>query len=125
MSAVPVQPAVPAPDPSPPGAWLARAEMLHARGDVAGADRAFAQHLREAARDPNLMRAALAMGENLIPEAEALLRAHLQRQPNDIAALRMLAEVAARIARDEDAVRLLARCSNSPPASSPRASNTP
>src|SRR5688572_258930 len=110
MSAVPVQPPSPAPSPSPPGAWLALAEKLHARGDVAGADRAFAEHLREAASDPALLRAALAMGENRIPEAEAMLRAHLAQRPNDVAALRMLAEVAARIARDDDAVRLLARC---------------
>jgi tetratricopeptide (TPR) repeat protein len=109
MSAVPLQPKSAAP-PSPPGAWLSLAEKLHARGDAAGADRAFAMHVREADRDPALMRAALAMNENRIPEAEALLRAHLAQKPNDVAALRMLAEVAARIARDEDAVRLLARC---------------
>ncbi|MEO8161815.1 MAG: sulfotransferase, partial [Arenimonas sp.] len=65
---------------------------------------------REAARDPVLLRAALAMGENRIPEAETLLRAHLHKHPTDVAALRMLAELAARIARDEDAVTLLARC---------------
>jgi len=109
MSAVPLQPKSAAP-PSPPGAWLSLAEKLHARGDVAGADRAFAMHVREADHDPSLMRAALAMNENRIPEAEALLRAHLASKPNDVAALRMLAEVAARIARDGDAVRLLARC---------------
>ena len=84
--------------------------MLHARGDVAGADRAFAHHIREAASDPTLMRAALAMGDNRIPEAEGMLRGHLGQKPNDVAALRMLAEIAARLARDEDAVRLLARC---------------
>ena len=110
MSAVPMPSPLPASPGRPPGGWLAFAEQLHARGDVAGADRAFAMHLREADRDPSLMRAALAMGENRIPEAEAMLRAHLEAKPNDVAALRMLAELAARIARDGDAVRLLARC---------------
>jgi tetratricopeptide (TPR) repeat protein len=110
MSAVPVPPPPQPVRSRASGDWLALAESLHARGDIAGADRAYARHLREAAHDPSLMRAALAMGENRIPEAEALLRAHLAQKPNDVAALRMLAEVAARIARDEDAVRLLARC---------------
>jgi tetratricopeptide (TPR) repeat protein len=110
MSAVPQQPA-PAQYPSPPpGGWVALAERLHARGDIAGADRAFAMRLREAPKDPALMRAALAMGQDRIPEAEATLREHLRTCPNDVPALRMLAELAARIARDEDAVRLLARC---------------
>jgi tetratricopeptide (TPR) repeat protein len=96
--------------PGPAGDWLALAERLHACGDVAGADRAFARHIHQAASDPTLLRAALAMGENRIPEAESLLRAQLQRRPNDVAALRMLAEVGARLSRDDDSVRLLERC---------------
>ncbi len=56
------------------------------------------------------MGAAAALCENRIPEAEALLRAHLAQQPNDVAALRMLAEVAARLLRYSDAQRLLERC---------------
>ncbi len=37
--------------------------------------------------------------ENRIPEAEGALREHLKRHPTDVAAIRMLAEVAARIGR--------------------------
>jgi tetratricopeptide (TPR) repeat protein len=81
-----------------------------ARGDRGGAERAFAMHLQDAVRDPVLMSAALAMGENRIPEAERLLRGQLKQRPNDIAALRMLAEVGARLARDDDSVMLLERC---------------
>jgi tetratricopeptide (TPR) repeat protein len=83
---------------------------MHARGDRAGADRAYAMHLQEAPKDPSLMRAALAMGENRVPEAETLLREHLRRRPTDVAALRMLAELGARIGRDDDAVLLLEHC---------------
>jgi tetratricopeptide (TPR) repeat protein len=50
------------------------------------------------------------LAENRIPEAEALLRAHLRKAPNDVAALRMLAELAARLNRLGDAEQLLARC---------------
>jgi predicted Zn-dependent protease len=110
MSAVPQQPAPAQYSSPPPGGWVALAERLHARGDVAGADRAFAMRLREAPNDPALMRAALAMGQDRIPEAEAILREHLRATPNDVPALRMLAELAARIARDDEAVRILARC---------------
>jgi tetratricopeptide (TPR) repeat protein len=93
-----------------PDAWLALAEQLRARGDAAGADRAYAHYIKAATRDPRLMGAASALCENRVPEAEALLRAHLAQQPNDVAALRMLAEVAARLLRYSDAQRLLERC---------------
>jgi predicted Zn-dependent protease len=39
-----------------------------------------------------------------------LLRKHLGQQPNDVAALRLLAEVAARLGRFTDAEELLERC---------------
>ncbi|MFZ1869719.1 MAG: sulfotransferase [Steroidobacteraceae bacterium] len=93
-----------------PDAWLALADQLRIRGDAEAADRAYARHIKAATRDPRLLGAAGALCDNRIPEAEALLRAHLARQPNDVAALRMLAEVAARLARYSDSLRLLARC---------------
>src|SRR5581483_2977692 len=46
---------------------------------------------------------------NRIPEAEALLRAHLKRAPTDVVAIRMLAEIAVRLDRAEDAEHLLER----------------
>jgi tetratricopeptide (TPR) repeat protein len=96
--------------PDLPDAWLALADQLRARGDAQAADRAYAHYIKAATRDPGLMAAAAALCENRIPEAEALLRAHLTQQPNDVAALRMLAEVAARLLRYSDAQRLLERC---------------
>ena len=50
-----------------------------------------------------LQRAALAMVRNDIPVAESLLKSHLMKAPTDVPAIRMLAEVAMRIGRDEDA----------------------
>ncbi len=93
-----------------PDAWLALADQLRTRGDAEAADRAYAHYIKAATRDPRLMGAAAALCENRIPEAEALLRAHLAQHPNDVAALRMLAEVAARLLRYSDAQRLLERC---------------
>ena len=96
--------------PELPRAWLALGDHLSAMGDAEGADVAYAAHVRHSVRDPQLMSAASALAENRIPEAEAMLRAHLRQQPTDVAALRMLAELAARLGRQEDAETLLERC---------------
>ncbi|WP_147652845.1 tetratricopeptide repeat-containing sulfotransferase family protein [Vulcaniibacterium gelatinicum] len=96
--------------PDLPRAWLALADHLAAIGDEAGADAARTQYVRHSVRDPQLLRAADALAGNRLPEAEALLRAHLRQAPTDVAAIRMLAEVAARLGRVEDAEALLERC---------------
>ncbi|MGH8138735.1 MAG: tetratricopeptide repeat-containing sulfotransferase family protein [Steroidobacteraceae bacterium] len=91
-------------------AWRALGDQLTVAGDAPGADAAYAQHIKTSTRDPRLLAAAAALCENQIPEAEALLRAHLKRYPTDVAAIRMLAEVAARLRRYQDSETLLARC---------------
>lgn len=96
--------------PDLPQAWLALGDHLAALDDAAGADAAYASHIKYSTRDPGLLAAASALCENRIPEAETLLRAHLKTSPTDVAAIRMFAEVAARLGRHEDAENLLARC---------------
>jgi len=96
--------------PDQPDAWRALGDHYSALEMREAADEAFAQHLRFSTRDPKLMSLALALAENRIPEAEAGLREHLKRHPTDVLAIRMLAEVAARIGRNQDAETLLARC---------------
>jgi predicted Zn-dependent protease len=90
--------------------WLALGDHLSAAGDSAGADAAYAQHIRSSTRDPQLLRAAAALHDNRVPEAEALLRAHLTANPTDIVALRLLAEVGARLNRLAESARLLELC---------------
>ena len=96
--------------PELPDAWRMLADYLAGAGDAAGSDEAQARHIKAATRDPRLLAPAAALVENRIPEAEALLRAHLLAHPTDVAALRMLAEVAARLRRWRDAQTLLERC---------------
>src|SRR5436305_2755185 len=96
--------------PALPGAWQALADHLTAIGDTAGADAAYARHIKAATRDPRLLRPAAALCENDIPLAETLLREHLCERPTDVAAIRMFAEVAARLGRYQDAENLLTRC---------------
>ncbi|KFN44853.1 tetratricopeptide repeat-containing sulfotransferase family protein [Arenimonas oryziterrae] len=102
--------------PDLPQAWLALGNHLAALGDTEGAQTAFANHVRFSTRDPGLLAAATALHENRIPEAESLLREQLKKAPTDVAAIRMLAEVAARLGRQEDAENLLARCLELAPA---------
>jgi predicted Zn-dependent protease len=96
--------------PDSPDAWRLLADQRDAAGDAPGADQARARYLKAATQDPRLMQAAAALLENELPVAEARLRTHLQAYPTDVAALRMLAEVAARLRRYLDAQGLLERC---------------
>jgi predicted Zn-dependent protease len=91
-------------------AWRALGDHLHAMGDTASADQAYANHVRNSTRDPRLMEPALALAEGRIAVAEPLLRTHLKQFPTDVAAIRMLAEIASRIGRYADAENLLRRC---------------
>jgi tetratricopeptide (TPR) repeat protein len=58
---------------------------------------------------PRLIEAAVALNENRLDVAERLLKPHLKEDPFDAAAIRMLAELAARIGRWRDAENLLRR----------------
>jgi predicted Zn-dependent protease len=96
--------------PELPQAWLALADHLRGTGDADGADAAYLAYVRHSARDPRLLQAAEALADNRLPDAEAALRAWLKQHPTDVAAIRMLAELAVRVGRNEDALNLLERC---------------
>ncbi|MFN3450965.1 MAG: sulfotransferase [Sphingorhabdus sp.] len=65
--------------------------------------------IEAALRNPNLMAAATALSENRLEDAEPLLRGHLRDAPTDVAAIRMMAELAARVGRLKDSEALLRR----------------
>lgn len=60
-------------------------------------------------RNPRLIEAAIALNENRLDVAEPMLKAELKRDPFDVAAIRMLAELAGRLGRLTDAETLLRR----------------
>jgi len=97
-------------NPGSSDGWRLLADCLDARGDATGADQARARYLKAATQDTRLREAAEALVENNLPLADTRLRAHLEAHPTDIAALRMLAEVAGRLRRYADARELLERC---------------
>jgi len=96
-------------NPGSAEAWRMLGDQLMLAGDGAQADAAYSRHLQESVRDPELRAAATALRENQIPVAERILKPFLKRHPSDIAAIRMLAEVAGRIGRYADAETLLRR----------------
>jgi predicted Zn-dependent protease len=96
--------------PEWPDAWRLLADQHDAAGQPQRADTARAHYLRAATQDPRLQQAAAALVANDLPLAERHLRLHLQQHSTDVAALRMLAEVAARLRRYLDAQQLLERC---------------
>jgi tetratricopeptide (TPR) repeat protein len=96
-------------NPKHPQAWRALGDEKTLAGDIKGADTAYARHIQASVNDPKLMEAAAALVTNELPVAEHLLRAFLKEHPTDVPALRMLAEVGARLRRYDDAEILLAR----------------
>jgi tetratricopeptide (TPR) repeat protein len=65
--------------------------------------------LTASVRDPRLIEAGLALVEGRLAAAEGLLRPHLRERPTDIAAIRMMAELAGRLGRYADSEALLRR----------------
>jgi tetratricopeptide (TPR) repeat protein len=96
--------------PDLPQGWRLLGDRLHAMGEHEAAGEAYVNHVRHGANDPRLLAAGAALAADRIPEAERLLREHLREMPTDVAAIRMFAEVAARVGRQDEARQLLERC---------------
>ncbi len=90
-------------------AWRALADELMRAGDEEAAGKAYARHVTAQAKDPELLEAGKSLNEGRIAVAERQLKSYLMRAPTDVAAIRMLAELAARIGRFADAENLLER----------------
>ena len=67
------------------------------------------EQLSAAVQNPVLLQAAKALNDGRVAVAENLLKNHLTQSPFDVAAIRLLAELAARIGRYTDSERLLRR----------------
>ena len=97
-------------DPNHPEAWRLLADHRYAIGDKAASESAYLRHLQCSTGNPNLQQAAAAMIANELPTAERILKSHLKKASTDVAAIRMLAEVAVRVGRNEEAQALLEYC---------------
>lgn len=82
---------------------------LRRTGEDEAAEQAELEAIGASVHDPELMQAATALLDNDLPTVETILRARLHARPTDVAAIRMMAELAARIGRLQDAENLLRR----------------
>jgi tetratricopeptide (TPR) repeat protein len=91
-------------------AWKALGDIRSERGDASGSRDAYRRHIQLSAGDPELVKAADALFAGKLGVAETLCREFLKRQPTNVSAIRMLAEVGIKIGRLDDAEKLLTRC---------------
>jgi tetratricopeptide (TPR) repeat protein len=103
-------------DPANAPAHRLMGRALRKLGDDAAAEAAEMAAVRAATRDPQMIAIALALAEGQLSEAEPMLRQRLSQQPTDVAAIRLMAELAARIGRLGDSEKLLRRALELAPA---------
>jgi Tfp pilus assembly protein PilF len=89
--------------------WRTAALAHRALGEDAQAEEAELEAIRASVHDAELQRAAQALNADALHVAEPILKGRLKAVPTDVAAIRMLAELAARIGRYADAENLLRR----------------
>jgi len=91
-------------------AWRELSATHAARGDTAACDVAYARFNRLALPSQQLAEAGVALANNRLAAAESLLRRQLAHSPQDVAAMRMLAQIAAEHEDYAQAERLLQEC---------------
>ena len=96
---------------------------LRRTGEDEAAERAELDAIEVSVHDPVLIRAAAALLDNDLPTVEDILRPRLHEKPTDVAAIRMMAELAGRIGRLQDAEHLLRRALELAPGFAPARSN--
>jgi tetratricopeptide (TPR) repeat protein len=96
---------------------------LRRTGEGEAAAQAELDAISASIHDPALIRAAEALLDNDLPVAETILRPRLHDKPTDVAAIRMMAELAARVGRYPDAEKLLRRALELAPAFGPARAN--
>lgn len=103
-------------EPLNAGAHRMLGRLLRQLGQDEEAARAEMAAIRATAHDPEMVAIAGFLIANDLPETEARLRQRLSRQPTDVAAIRMMAELAGRLARYRDSENLLRRAIELAPA---------
>ncbi len=90
--------------------WRELAAMSFAAGDTRAGDAAYAHYSRLARDPPELSDAVVALADNRLDAAEPMLLRRLEQAPDDVTALRLLADIAARREDYAEAERRLTRC---------------
>ena len=91
-------------------AWRELSGLHAARGEWRECDVAYARFAALTNQDGRFREAAAAIAQNRLDHAETLLRQELSRHPGDVAALRLLAQVAAKREDFAEGERLFTEC---------------
>ena len=102
--------------PHHPDGYRLLGAALRRTGEHEEAERAELDAIAASVRDSKLMAAAQALLDGDLPTAELILRERLKARPTDVAAIRMMAELAARLGRYQDSENLLRRALELAPA---------
>lgn len=97
-------------EPRYSAAWLSLSNLLDSTGDTGGSEAALQRHLACSTRHPELITAAQHLQAGRLAQAEPLIKGVLKRDPTDVSAIRMLADLGFRLGRLQDARNLLERC---------------
>jgi predicted Zn-dependent protease len=90
--------------------WRELSALLATAGDARGADAAYAKYASLSPEPAQLSEPAWALRENRTAAAESMLRRLLRQTPQDVAVMRLLAEVLIRSENYGEAERLLRNC---------------
>ena len=91
-------------------AWSALGEQYVLVGDVLASDAAYSHHFNVSVSEPQLQKAVAALRNGRPDISEDILVEYLEAHPDDVNAIKMLAEAAIACDRNEDAGVLLERC---------------
>jgi tetratricopeptide (TPR) repeat protein len=97
-------------EPNLAEAWRELAALYAARGDDAACDAAYARFMRLGNPEQHLAEAGVALANGRLDSAESMVRRQLSLVPHDVAAIRMLAEIAAEREDYVEAERLFGEC---------------
>jgi len=97
-------------NPRHSGAWRSLGDQLHAAGDKVASQDAFERHLQVSTPHPELVEAADFFRKGAIAKAERLTREVLKKDPTDVVAIRLLADIGVKVGQYQDARNLLERC---------------
>jgi tetratricopeptide (TPR) repeat protein len=90
--------------------WRELAAILFAAGETPAGDAAYARYSKLTPDPPELSDAIVALADNRLEAAEAMLRRRLGQAPHDVVALRMLADASIRREDYTEAERRLTEC---------------
>ena len=97
-------------DPKLARSWELLGELLYLAGEEEEAEEALRQQLAASHRHPGIVKAVDLMRQEKFGMAEGICRDYLQRHPDDVTVMRLLAEIGIKLGIREDPEKLLQHC---------------